>query len=111
MAVNIQRLDSEKDLGLLIRGDAIERRDTTSPCKEPETGAYHRINRVGHFEFLFPAFMRDEYIIMERVRKSLIQVVDGRLVYDGDRCAIESFSQSHPDYEDLNKTLKMAGLR
>jgi hypothetical protein len=111
MKANVQRLESREDLDLLVRGDAIERKDTAFPSRDSEPGAYHRINRVGHFEFLFPAFIRDGYIIMERVRRSLIQVVDGRLVYDGDRCAIESFSQSHPEYEELNKTIKMAGLR
>lgn len=109
MTVNIQRLDNAEDLELLIRGDAIERKDTSST--ELETVAFHIINDVRHFEFLFPAFCKEDYIIMDRVRKSIIQVVEGRIVYDRDRCAIESFSQNDRGYNDLNKTLQMAGLR
>ena len=55
--------------------------------------------------------MRDEYIIMDRVRKSRIEVKDGKIIYDRDGCAIESFSQSDSRYNDLNKTLQLAGLR
>ena len=111
--VRVTELESKEDLDLLVRGDVIKRFDpfNSYPTPEWETVAFHRINDVGHYEFLFPAIMRDEYIIMDRVRKSLIQIKDGKIVYDRDRCAIESFSQSDSRYNNLNKTLQIAGLR
>ena len=111
--VRVTELESKEDLDLLVRGDVVNRFDSFDSCPTPEgeRGAFHRINHAGHYEFLFPAFMGDEYIIMDRVRKSIIQVKDRRIVYDRDRCAIQSFSQSDSRYYNFNETLQMAGLR
>jgi hypothetical protein len=111
--VRVTELESKEDLDLLVRGDVVNRFDPfdSYPTSDWETVAFHRINDVGHYEFLFPAFMRDKYIIMDKVRKSRIQVKDGKIIYDRDGCAIESFSQSDSRYADLNRTLQMAGLR
>jgi hypothetical protein len=111
--VRVTELESKEELDLLVIGDVVNRFDPFDSYPTPEWGtvAFHRINDVGHYEFLFPAFMRDEYIIMDRVRKSRIEVRDGKIVYDRDRCAIESFSQSDSRYANLNKTLQIAGLR
>ena len=110
LEVQIQKLENTEELDALVRGDLIE-----TQGDKIMLGAYHQKNYMGQHEFLFPAELRGEYIIMDRVRSSKIQIVDGRIVYNRDCCAIQSFTPERNfteyDYGELNETLRMSGLR
>ena len=111
--IEIEKLENLEDLGMLVKGDAVEMtdvREIISPIWK-KIGAFHEGNRLGHYVFLFPAFVREEYIVKVGVRRSFSRVDNGRLLYDGDRCSARAISQNDLEYADLNKTLQMASLR
>lgn len=106
--IKVVELENIEDLELLIRGDVIQRKDISSFVADWVRVAFHKVNRVGHYEFLYPG---EDFITVDRVGKSIIRVEERKIVYSRDNCAVEVISQSDPGYNDLNKTLLMAGLR
>ena len=113
--VKIQALESLDDLDVLIRGDALkivfQYESWRSSHEGEELGAYHGRSNSDQFQFVIPAIMSDEYIIMYRARRSQMKARDGKVILNEDKSVTDSFSQSHRDYVELNKTLIQAGLR
>ena len=112
---NFTLLEHKDDLQCLMRGDLVKIIFQNEPHwkydEENEIGAYHGVWMNGHLQFVIPAEMRGEYIVMYRSRKSDIELRDGAIVINEDRSSTQAYEQTHSDYKSLNETLKLAGLR
>lgn len=104
-------LDSHDDLGALVKGDAVHMILERYDGKDEHLCAYHGKTSHGMLQFLKPAQIREEYIIMDRVWKSKAQIKDGKIIINEVGTATEAFDSHNPDYDKLNQTLQLAGLR
>lgn len=108
-------LENGNDLQCLERGDLVKIIFQNEPTwkyeEKEEVGSYHGVYRNGHLQFVMPAEMRGEYIRMYRARKSEVKLRDGAIVINEDGSSTHTFDEKDENYNSLNKTLKLAGLR
>lgn len=113
--VEFTLLENKDDLQCLERGDLVKIIFQNEPHwkyeEKEEVGSYHGIYRNGHLQFVIPAISREEYIRMYRTRKSEIVLRDGAIIINEDRSSTHHFDEEDSDYNSLNETLKLAGLR
>ena len=113
--VRVEELEELDDLELLSQGDAVsiiyQYRPLWKNDEQKQIGAYHKISEFGLLEFLIPANMGEDYIIMYRARKDRIEIRKGSIIIDEDASVTESFNQKNSKYPALNNTLQKAGLR
>ncbi len=108
----VQRLENVDELGALIRGDVIESLlGYVGHGEEKDTAAFHRISSRGQFEFVIPAESRGPYIVMHRAYREFIRVENGKILLHEDKSVTQSYNPEDSRYEELDKTIQMAGLR
>ena len=111
---NVQELSCLDDLDLLKPGDVVPITYRHMPSSDGELdylGIYHGKSSLGQLQFLVPAKMSEEYIIMYRAHRQRIRIEGGKVTLNEDESVEESFSQTNPAYSGLNSTLTMSGLR
>ena len=113
----LSRLDHIDDLDLLIEGDVVQIVIEHMPLWKygvrEWAGVYCSGEHWGGFlQFVAPAFMGEEYIIIHMARKDSIRVLDGKVVLNEDQSIAWSVRpQTSLRYSELNEILVNAGLR